>query len=469
MGDDRITAMDSNARLEQPAARHVLATLAHIDRILDNALRHAGLALPRAFSSEYDDFTADEVFLLSETAEEIRAALVRLLASLGLASDPPTVPARWAVQTDWQFAEVTLAELATDNLRAWGAGDSPEQRRLAAEAERLRSRLAHARVLLSGGHPGERATPELLAPGPALAPLRPLFASRELAPLHGALRAAAARLRDPDLVVGVFGRVSTGKSSLVNALLGEAILPAGAIPTTRRIVSVRHGAPALHLRAGDGAFLGAKPWAERNEWLGGNADAVYQCELRFPSVPPGTAWLDTPGLGATHPALGAAAARAVWGCDLVILCLGAGALPGLDERAILARAGAQAIPVHLVVTQADRLRGEELRALQEWLEANFSDTAQSIGAAATRGDPGLDQFNAALAPALQLPASTRNDSRRLRLQSLCAAARSIASVSDRADSELVAALDAAESAVEAMITGAPQQDEEPRAAPRART
>lgn len=452
--------MEPNARLEQPAARHVLATFVHIDRILDNALRHAGIAAPKAFSGEYDDFTADEVFLLSETVEEIRTALVRLLGALELEPDSPSVPARWAVQTDWHFAETALAELARGGLRAWGARESPQQRRLADEAERLRGRLANARVLLSAGHPGARATPESLAPGPALAPLRPLFASRALAPLHGALRAAADQLREPDLVIGVFGRVSAGKSSLVNALLDEAVLPAGAIPTTRRIVRVRHGPPALHLRARDGAPLGVKPWEERNEWLGGNAETIYQCELRHPAAPPGTAWLDTPGLGATHPALGAAAARAVGGSDMVILCLGAGALPGLDERALLARAGAQAIPVHLVVTQSDRLRDEELRALMEWLGTNFSDTAQSIVAAATTGGPGLGRLHAVLAPALYSPGSTASHARRARLENLFAAARSLVAVPNRGNAELAAIVGAAESALDGIVADAPRRGEE---------
>lgn len=447
------------------AARHVRVTLAHVDRLLTKALHRIGIATPGAFSPEYDDLTADEVFVLNEAVEEVRTALVRLLDTLALDKDPPTVPARWGVQTDWHFAEVALAELAGSSLRAWGGADPELEHLLRDEAERLRTRLAQARSLLAGGRPDSRATPESLAPGAELAPLRALFACRELTPLHGALRAAVERLRDPDLVVGVFGRVSTGKSSLVNAVLGEAVLPVAAIPMTRRIVRLRHGPRALHLRAGDGTALGTKAWEERTEWLGGNPDAVYGCELHCPRVPRGTCWLDTPGLGATHPALGAAAARAVWQCDIVVLCLGAGALPGLDERAIIARARSQAIPVHLVITQADRLRGEELQALQQWLEANFSDATQSIVAAATRGDPGHGQIDAVLAPALRSPASTRQAGLQLRMQTLFATARSLVAASDAHDSPLAKALDAAESALAGMIEDAPRQAGQPTGGP----
>lgn len=50
------------------------------------------------------------------------------------------------------------------------------------------------------------------------------------------------------VMVGPFG---SGKSSLINALLGEAILDVGPIPTTDHIVILRHGAELQRSRAGD--------------------------------------------------------------------------------------------------------------------------------------------------------------------------------------------------------------------------
>lgn len=408
--------MATDARLGDAATRHVRATLAHIDRLLGSALRHGGISVPSAFSHEYDDFTADEVFLLSETAAEIRTLLLQLLEALGISPEPPTIPARWTVQTNWQLAEVALAELTEGSLRAWGGADPELERRLVAGAQRLRTRLADARVLLAEGHPGRRATPETLAPGPTLAPLRDLFKLSELAPLHGALRAVADNLRDPDLVIGVFGRVSTGKSSLINAILGESVLPTGAIPVTRRLLRIRRGANAVRFISPTGVEE-VHPWSERERWLAQSAGDGKRCELLIPAVPPGTAWLDTPGLGATDPALGAAAPRAVLACDLVVLTLGAGALPGLDERAILARARAQAIPVHLVLTQADRLRPAERDQLLDWLREHIAEAA-SIGAVSTTDTPGITHLADILQPLLDAPEREREARRTRRLQTV---------------------------------------------------
>ncbi|MGH8428152.1 MAG: dynamin family protein [Gammaproteobacteria bacterium] len=429
--------------------------MAHIDRLLGGALRHGGISVPGVFSHEYDDFTADEVFLLSETAAEVRTMLQQLLNTLGIPPAPPTIPARWTVQTNWQLAEVALAELTEGSLRAWGGADPELEQRLVAGARRLRTRLADARVLLAEGHPGRRATPEALAPGPALAPLRQLFKLNELAPLNGALRAVADNLRDPDLVIGVFGRVSTGKSSLINAILGEPVLPTGAIPVTRRLLRVRRGANAVRFLSPTGVEE-VYPWSEREHWLAQSAGDGKRCELLIPAVLPGTAWLDTPGLGATDPALGAAAPRAVLACDLVVLTLGAGALPGLDERAILARARAQAIPVHLVLTQADRLRPAEQDQLLDWLQEHVAEAA-SIGAVSTTDAPGLAHLAGMLRPLLDAPERERQARRTMRLQTVLEEAQRMldGAAGEHSASDAHRAVESALAAIPSMMSQAP--------------
>lgn len=432
------------------AVRHVRITLAHVDRLLTKALDRTGIPVPGAFSREYDDFSADEVFLLSETAAEIRAALLALARSLGVPPEPPTIPARWAAQTDWHFAEVALAELSGAGLRAWGGADPERERLLKQEAERLRARLAEARSLLAGGRPGVRANPEALAPGAALAPLRALLEVPDLTPLNGALRALAGHLREPDLVIGVFGRVSTGKSSLINAALGEEVLPVGAVPVTRRVLRIRRGEKAVRLLAPADGVPETRPWSERGRWLAQPAADGRRCELLLPAVPAGTAWLDTPGLGATDPVLGAAAPRAVWACDMVLLTLGAGALPGLDERAILARARAQGIPLHLLLAQADRLTAGERQDLLAWLSSHVADAA-SIGAVSTRSDPGFAHLAALLERVVSRPAQERNALRRSRLLTVLAEAERL--VADTPDA--LRAVEAAREAIAAMVAEAP--------------
>lgn len=47
------------------------------------------------------------------------------------------------------------------------------------------------------------------------------------------------RLRERELIISVIGQFKTGKSSLINALLGEDFLPVGIIPLTTVVTEIR--------------------------------------------------------------------------------------------------------------------------------------------------------------------------------------------------------------------------------------
>ena len=51
----------------------------------------------------------------------------------------------------------------------------------------------------------------------------------------------SARNLDEAFLLVVVGEFNSGKSSFINALLGEAVLPEGVTPTTDRIYVIQHG------------------------------------------------------------------------------------------------------------------------------------------------------------------------------------------------------------------------------------
>ncbi|MFD3621146.1 dynamin family protein [Streptomyces sp. NPDC058676] len=73
---------------------------------------------------------------------------------------------------------------------------------------------------------------------------------QERARLLGLLDAAAPRIRDTRLRLAVVGEFSSGKSTLINALLGGGLLPAGALPTTGAAtwVTASRGTPGYSFR-----------------------------------------------------------------------------------------------------------------------------------------------------------------------------------------------------------------------------
>lgn len=46
-------------------------------------------------------------------------------------------------------------------------------------------------------------------------------------------------IQDEDVIIGVYGRPKMGKSTLLNTILGESILPVGVIPTTGSVIDIK--------------------------------------------------------------------------------------------------------------------------------------------------------------------------------------------------------------------------------------
>jgi len=106
------------------------------------------------------------------------------------------------------------------------------------------------------------------------------------------------RLDRAQLRVLVLGEIKQGKSTLINALLGEVVLPSGVTPTTGAIVQIVHGDElGRFLVAADGQRTTLEPDAFA-KLARGKQDFVGSLLLTTPSphIPPGVELIDTPGI-----------------------------------------------------------------------------------------------------------------------------------------------------------------------------
>ena len=79
-----------------------------------------------------------------------------------------------------------------------------------------------------------------------LAKIERIVTERGLVEFRSTIASITDRLEDQSLEIAVFGRVSSGKSSLLNAILGEEILPVGVTPITAVPTRLRyHQTPLL--------------------------------------------------------------------------------------------------------------------------------------------------------------------------------------------------------------------------------
>lgn len=208
----------------------------------------------------------------------------------------------------------------------------------------------------------------MLAAGPAamlaaLDLLDPLAAEQD----RSALAALRDRLRSARLRVLVAGEAKRGKSTLINALLGRQVLPAGVTPLTAVATTVvqRESARAV----GEGMEVAFADGVTQRLPLA--ALAEYGTERGNPGNRRGvtsiTAWLDaavlrrgveivdTPGMGSVHEHNTAAAELALPTMDAAIFVLTADPPASAAERDLLRRVAGLSVAVFVVLNKADYL------------------------------------------------------------------------------------------------------------------
>ncbi|HOO47301.1 MAG TPA: dynamin family protein, partial [Deltaproteobacteria bacterium] len=122
------------------------------------------------------------------------------------------------------------------------------------------------------------------------------------------------RLLEGRFHLAVLGQFKRGKSTLLNALLGESILPASVIPLTAIPTFIRSGSMMLKVTHASSGKQEEIPCKSREELISvleqyvaeeknpKNRLDVSQVDLYLPSplLKKGVVLIDTPGIGSTH-------------------------------------------------------------------------------------------------------------------------------------------------------------------------
>ena len=160
-------------------------------------------------------------------------------------------------------------------------------------------------------------------------------------------------LRDMFFLVVVIGEFNAGKSSFINALLGDELLQMGITPTTEAIHLIRYGEVATrkpNIRE-DGIY----------EWTHPNTGAV------------GVSLVDTPGTGSVFQKHETTAKAFLHRSDLVIFVISAKRALAEAERLYLELARDYGKKIILVVNQVDLLNPGERNEVRRFVERQVED------------------------------------------------------------------------------------------------
>lgn len=181
------------------------------------------------------------------------------------------------------------------------------------------------------------------------------------------IRVLAARLAKGLFYVACVGQFKRGKSTLLNALVGDALLPTGVAPVTAVITVVRYGdARNAVVRFDDGRFesIEASTVAdyvteERNPE---NRKRVRVVEVSTPSelLASGMCLVDTPGLGSIFRQNTETTRAFLPHIDAALVVLGADPPVSGEEAAVVEEISRDVKHIIFVLNKADRLSDREV-------------------------------------------------------------------------------------------------------------
>ena len=180
--------------------------------------------------------------------------------------------------------------------------------------------------------------------------------------------ALAERTAEGRFYVACVGQFKRGKSTLLNALLGERILPTGVLPLTTVPTVVRYGksrSARVRFRGGAWTNIAPEDLAEyvSEELNPENKKQVAGVEAFSPSVllSQGMCLVDTPGLGSVFAGNAATTQAFIPHIDAGIVVLGADPPIAGDELALVEEIGKHVPDLLIVLNKADRTSEEERR------------------------------------------------------------------------------------------------------------
>ncbi len=194
----------------------------------------------------------------------------------------------------------------------------------------------------------------------------------EIAREFGSARAAddaselAERLAEGRFYVACVGQFKRGKSTVLNALLGDSVLPTGVVPITAVPTVVRFGKiRSARVRFHGGNWLDVRP-EELQQYVSEehnpeNAKAVAGVEVFVPSplLATGMCFVDTPGLGSVFAGNTAATQAFLPHIDAALVVVGADPPIAGEELSLVEEVGRQVREVLVVLNKADRTSDAE--------------------------------------------------------------------------------------------------------------
>ncbi len=330
------TAEGNLELLNEYHQRQLRVSFQHIDSILTE-VEH--IFADTQSSSPFNRYSRDTTPIQQKVARDyivrIRAAMARIMQEQQIPFGDPHCGSRWAANTSLLFADIAVEELRADRMRGYGQISDEGQDLLETITSELHSLIGKLQAYLAQG---DNADLQLRIAGlekigdsiPLLKDLDRIITTYGFVEYRDALATIIDRMQNNIFEIGVFGRISSGKSSLLNYLLEGDYLPVGVTPVTAVPTRISYGpSTQVEIEFADtprkiASF--SELWEFATEQGNpNNARHVTKIHLKLTAsrLGEGISFVDTPGLGSLATSGSAETLAYLPRCDLGLLMVDA--------------------------------------------------------------------------------------------------------------------------------------------------
>ncbi|MGD0195698.1 MAG: dynamin family protein [Candidatus Dormibacteria bacterium] len=189
----------------------------------------------------------------------------------------------------------------------------------------------------------------------------------------------AGKLSGVGLYVAVIGEFKRGKTTLINALLGEELLPTGVLPVTAIPALVRYGTrPTATIGLLDGSAveipINHLPAYLTEQGNPGNVKGVREASIEYPAkvLESGLVLVDTPGTGSVHLHNTQATTDFLPRVDVALLVLTVDAPLSTSEARLIEDVAQSAARIAICLNKIDRLTPDETREALNFVRPRVS-------------------------------------------------------------------------------------------------
>ena len=370
--------------LNEPQQRHLLVSCRHVDTLLSSI--EAILSASRS-SSPFPRYrtalTPVQARLAADYLARIRSRLVHVLESQGIPIPPPQVDALYAIRTTLTFADNAVEELRPEYMRGYGNMPGAVQADMDGVVDELRTVLLRLDEYLAQDPSRDlESRIERLetssGDAEALRAIERVITARGLVEFRPTLAMIVDRLASPTFEIAVFGRVSSGKSSLLNHILGAAVLPVGVTPITAVPTRLSYGdPPGITASFANAPMVTASldllPALVTEPLNPGNRRHVTRVDVRYPAprLEQGVVLVDTPGLGSLATAGAEETLAYLPRCDLGVVLIDAGSTLMPDDVMTVQALLHAGTPASVLLSKADLLGPDDRARAGAYIEEHL--------------------------------------------------------------------------------------------------